>query len=77
MEAKKAERDAQKSKLEAMTTEERTAYMKANRPANVNIFTELVTAGILTKDQADKIQAATPQKFDKGQGHRKEKDYVR
>ncbi|MCB2290517.1 hypothetical protein LGK97_12140 [Clostridium sp. CS001] len=71
MEAKKAERDAQKAKLKAMTVEERTAYMKANRPSNTNIFTELVTAGILTKDQADKIQAAAPQKPEKG------REYIR
>jgi hypothetical protein len=71
--ANKAKRDAEKAKLEAMTAKERTAYMKANRPTSVNIFTELVTAGILTKDQADKIQAAAPQKLDKMQGQRKEK----
>jgi hypothetical protein len=71
MEAKKADKIAKKAELEAMTAEERTAYMKANRPTNVNIFTELVTAGILTKDQADKIQAAAPQRSEKG------RDYVR
>ncbi len=57
IEAKKAARVAENKRLEAMTTEERTAYMKANR-RNTNIFTELVTAGILTQDQVDKIKAA-------------------
>ena len=63
MEAKKVERDAERAKIQAMTAEERTAYMKANRP---NILTELVTAGILTQDKADKLQAAVPEKFKKG-----------
>lgn len=66
MEAKKAARVAEKARLKAMTTEEKAAYLKANRPNNASIFTELVTAGILIKDQADKIKAAAVQKHEEG-----------
>jgi hypothetical protein len=69
MEARKAERVAERAKLEAMTVEERATYMKANRPNHGNIFAELVTAGILTQAKADKIQAAVPQKPEKGMGY--------
>jgi hypothetical protein len=72
-EAMKAKMDAEKAKLEAMTTEERTAYMKANRPNNVSIFTELVTTGILTKEQADKIQAAAPQNMKRDENRKDNK----
>ncbi len=68
MEARKAERVAERAKLAAMTAEERTAYMKANRPTKGGIFTELVTAGILTEDQAYKIQASVVQRPGKGKG---------
>ena len=60
--AKKATRDAEKAKLEAMTPADKQAYMKANRPAQENIFANLVTAGIFTQDQVDKIQASMPQR---------------
>ncbi len=73
MEAKIAERVAEKAKLQAMTVEERAAYMEANRANRINIFTELVTAGILTQDKADKIQAALPQKFKKERGQGRQK----
>lgn len=63
MEARKAERVAERAKLEAMTTEERTAYMKDKK---VGIFNELVTAGILTEEQAYKIKASLPERPDKG-----------
>jgi hypothetical protein len=66
VEAKKSEKIAENTKLDAMTNEERITYMKANRPDKVNIFTEIVTAGILTQDQADKIQASAPQRPEKG-----------
>jgi hypothetical protein len=69
MEARKAEKVAEKAKLEAMTVEERAAYMKANRPNHGNIFAELVKAGILTQAKADKLQAAVPQKPEKGMGY--------
>jgi len=36
--------------------------MKANRPAQENIFANLVTAGIFTQDQVDKIQDSMPQR---------------
>jgi hypothetical protein len=63
-EAKKAAKDAQKAKLDAMTDAERKAYMEANKPVKENILKELVTAGILTQDQADKIQAAMPKRIE-------------
>jgi hypothetical protein len=69
MTAQKATREAEKAKLEAMTDAERETYMKANRPARENIFTELVTAGILSQDQVDKIQASMPQKSQMGNKH--------
>jgi len=61
--AEKAIRDAEKSKLEAMTPEVREAYMKAKK---TDIFTEIVTAGILTQGQVDKIKASMPQRSQKG-----------
>jgi len=60
--AKKAEMTAQKAKLDAMTDAEREAYMKANRPAQENIFTDIVTDKILTQTQVDKIKASMPQR---------------
>ncbi|MGV8980597.1 hypothetical protein [Clostridium sp.] len=70
--AQKATKDAEKAKIKAMTDTERQAYMKANKPARENIFTSLVTDGILTQDQATKIQAAMPQrnKMDKLKGQK-------
>jgi F0F1-type ATP synthase delta subunit len=64
--AGKAEMTAEKSKLEAMTPADRQSYMKANRPAQENIFADLVTAGILTQNQADTIKAAMPQRHQMG-----------
>lgn len=63
---KKATKDAEKAKLDAMTSAEREAYMKANRPAHENIFADLVTAGILTQSEVDKIQASMPKRSDMG-----------
>jgi len=60
--AKKAEMIAQKAKLDAMTDAQREAYMKANIPAQENIFADLVTADILTQTQVDKIKASMPQR---------------
>jgi hypothetical protein len=70
MTAQKATREAEKAKIEAMTDTQRETYMKANRPAlKENMFTELVTAGILSQDQVDKIQASMPQKSQMGNKH--------
>ena len=57
----KATRDAEKAKLNAMTPAEKTAAIAAKKAPHKNIFTELVTAGILTQDQVSKIQASMPQ----------------
>jgi hypothetical protein len=65
----KAKRDAEKAKIDAMTDAERKAYMQANKPVKTNVLAELVTAGILTQAQADKIQAAMPQGHEIGKGH--------
>ena len=43
-----------------MTDAEKTAYLAANKASRPGIFTELVTAGILTQTQADALQAAMP-----------------
>ena len=66
--AEKVKRDAEKAKIDAMTAAERKAYMEANKPVKTNILAELVTAGILTQAQADKIQAAMPQGHEMGKG---------
>lgn len=71
MDAKKVARDAEKAKLAAMTDAEKKVYFEANRPAKVSILSELVTAGILTQDQADKLQAAMPQRPEMGEGRGK------
>lgn len=70
--AKKVARDAEKAKIDAMTDAERKAYMEANKPVKTNVLAELVTAGILTQDQADKIQAAMPQGHEMGKNHGKQ-----
>ncbi|MBC8060720.1 MAG: hypothetical protein H7Y18_08645 [Clostridiaceae bacterium] len=62
----KAKADAKKAKEAAMTDAEKKAYHQANRPAKVSILSELVTAGILTQSQADKIEVAMPQKSEMG-----------
>lgn len=49
-------RQAEMDKLRDMTPEQRRAYMKENRPADP--LSELVTAGVLTQEQADQIQQA-------------------
>ena len=49
-------RQAEMEKLRDMTPEQRRAYMKENRPANP--LSELVTAGVLTQEQADQIHQA-------------------
>lgn len=69
MDAKKAEMTAQKAKLDAMTDAEKKAYFEANKPAKDNILADLVTANILTQDQANKIQAAMPQRPEMRKGH--------
>lgn len=56
--AEKVTRDAEKAKLATMTDTEKTAYLAANKESRPGIFTELVTAGILTQTQADALQAA-------------------
>jgi len=80
-EAKKTEMTAQKAKFATMTDAEKKAYFEANKatfeankPAKTSIFAELVSAGILTQDQASKLQAAMPKMptGDRGHGHDKE-----
>lgn len=69
MAAKKAARAAEEAKFEAMTPEQKTAAMAAKKAAHKDIFTELVTANILTQNQVDKIKASMPQKFQKENWH--------
>ena len=70
--AKKVARDAQRAKLNAMTDAQKKAYFVANKPAKVSILSELVTAGIFTQAQADKIQTSMPQRPEIGKGHGKQ-----
>jgi len=69
--AKKVARDAEKAKIDAMTEAERTAYLAANKEAKPSIFADLVTAGILTQDQATALQAAMHQGPLGNKGHKK------
>ena len=45
-----------------MTSVKREAYIKANRPAQKDIFTDLVNGGILTQSKVDKIQVSMPKR---------------
>ncbi len=57
------ERETEKSKVEAMTEEERQEYFSSKKgEARVDLFTGLVDKGIITQTQADAIKAAMPEK---------------
>lgn len=57
------ERETEKTKVDAMTEEERQEYFSSKKgEARVNLFTDLVNKGIVTQTQADAIKAAMPEK---------------
>ncbi len=62
---KATERKAEMAKVKAMTEAERKAYFEANPKQKTDLFTELVSANIITQAQADAIKAALPQKIQK------------
>ena len=49
-----------KAKLATMTDAEKKAYFEANKITKDSVFTELVTAGLLTQAQATTIEASLP-----------------
>ncbi|MDP4087866.1 MAG: hypothetical protein Q8930_01195 [Bacillota bacterium] len=53
MEEKKAEHD----KLKGMTEQEREKYIKENAGKRMDFFGELISSGIINKEQADKMKA--------------------
>ncbi len=52
-----ADRKAEMTKIKAMTAAERQAYMKANKPAKVDLMASLVDSGVITSAQVDAIKA--------------------
>ncbi len=57
------ERDAEKTKVDAMTEDERQEYFSSKKDeTRVDLFTDLVNKGIITQTQADAIKAAMPEK---------------
>jgi polyhydroxyalkanoate synthesis regulator phasin len=57
------ERQAERDKMQNMTEEERQAYFGQNGPAKQDLFTTLVSEGILTQEQADAIRTAMQSKM--------------
>ncbi len=49
-------------KIKAMTKEERTAYMEANKATHINPLKALVDSGVITQAQADKVGFGAPGK---------------
>ena len=60
-EERKAQRETEREKIAAMTEAERQAYFEQNRGERPDLLAELVTAGIISQEQADQIKAAMPQ----------------
>jgi len=72
-EQRKAEMEADREKVQAMTEAERQAYFEQKRGQRPDLLAELVTAGIISQEQADQLKAAMPQPgegFGKGRGHK-------
>ncbi|MFZ5965774.1 MAG: hypothetical protein ACOYVK_01170 [Bacillota bacterium] len=61
LEAKKAERDALREKLKAMTEEERKEFLSQNKKERINIFDELVEDDVITEEQSKQIKEAIEQ----------------
>jgi hypothetical protein len=60
---------AEMAKVKAMTADQRKAYFAANPKQKTDLFTELVSANIITQTQADAIKASLPQKDQKHQNN--------
>jgi hypothetical protein len=57
------EREAEKTKVDAMTEEEKQEYFSSKKgEERVDLFTDLVDKGIITQTQADAIKAAMPER---------------
>lgn len=72
LKAQEAIREEEKAKTDAMTKEERKEYFSANKGKKKgNIFSNLVSEGIITQTQADAMKAAMPErKKEDGEGKR-------
>jgi hypothetical protein len=58
---KQTERKAEMDKVKDMTEADRNAYFESKKTAEkTDMFSELVTSGIITQDKADAIKAAMP-----------------
>jgi len=66
----KVAKSAEKAKVAAMTDAEKKTYFEVNKTTKGNMLSELVTAGIFSQAQADKIQAVMPQKSEMGKEHK-------
>jgi len=55
-----AKMDAERKQMQTMTADERQDYFENNRTRQPELTKELVTAGIITQEQADKLKAAMP-----------------
>ncbi|MTK08272.1 MAG: hypothetical protein F8N38_14460 [Hungatella sp.] len=72
LKTQEAIREEEKAKTDAMTKEERKEYFSANKGKKKgNIFSNLVSEGIITQTQADAMKAAMPErKKEDGEGKR-------
>lgn len=62
-------RKAEMDKVKAMTEADRKAYFETKvKAAKTDLFTEMVTSGVITQLEADAIKAAVPQMSTKGNG---------
>ena len=57
------ERQNMREQMQNMTQAEREAYRVQNKPERADMFTQLVTDGIMTQEQVDAIQAAIHDKM--------------
>lgn len=69
MAKKREEREAEYERLKKMNEEERKAYIAQHPKNKTDILTELVSSGIITKEQSDALSRVLPQ-LHKGQSHK-------
>lgn len=60
LEQKKSEREADFEAVKNMTEEERATYFEAHKPKKAELGSELVSEGIITQSQADKLKELMP-----------------
>lgn len=66
MDQQRAERNAEREKVQAMTDEERAAYFEARKAEpRPDFLAELVEAGVISQEQADELKALRPEKGDR------------